>query len=184
MAELAVNAQDGIVDDCRQGDELAWRELHRRFYPVAAAFLRKLGVGETDLDDATQEVFLELFRYLPGFRGDSEFKTWLYRLCITQARRARRRASVTSVLLRALSLAPPERLVSAPSFSENHALRRVHAALSQLGPLERETFTLFEMEGVSGKDIAEIMNCPEATVWRRLCYARRAFRRALGADEG
>jgi RNA polymerase sigma-70 factor (ECF subfamily) len=183
MVELAVRAEDGILEDCRQGDDVAWRELHRLYYPAAAAFLRKLGVGERDLDDASQEVFLQLFRYLGSFRGDSQLRTWLYRLCITQAGRVRRRARISDALLRALSLAPPERLVSAPSFSEDRALQRVDRALGQLRPLERETLVLFEMEGISGKGIAEIMRCPEATVWRRLSYARRAFRRALGVED-
>src|ERR1700712_1324750 len=57
-----------LLDACTAGDESAWRHLHRLCYPRAAAFLRKLGVGDLDLDDATQEVFVRVFRYLPSFR--------------------------------------------------------------------------------------------------------------------
>jgi RNA polymerase sigma-70 factor, ECF subfamily len=168
---------------CVEGDRGAWRQLHRQYYPVAAAFLRKLGVHERDLDDACQEVFLQMFRYLSSFRGESDPKTWLYRLCITQARRARLRHKVTGALERVLSLLPRDALVSSPSFSEHAAQRRIHAALACLSEKEREAFVLYEMEGVAGKQIATIIGCKEATLWRRLHYARQVFRQALEASE-
>ena len=53
-------------------------------------------------------------------------------------------------------------------------------ALDQMTERERLVFVLYEFEGLPGKQIAEIANCPEATVWRRLHYARSTFRKALG----
>src|SRR5688572_23722440 len=91
---------------CVDGNRAAWRQLHRQYYPVAAAFLRKLGVQERDLDDACQEVFLQMFRYLPSFRGEADPKTWLYRLCITQARRARTRIRLRKALDLLLARSP------------------------------------------------------------------------------
>jgi len=172
-----------LLDDCSEGDAAAWRKLHHRYYPVAAAFLRKLGVLDRDLDDAVQEVFLQVYKYLPSFRRQAELSTWVYRICISEARRVRRRTRVTDALLRVLSLNPGAALVSAPSFSEDAARRRIASALRELSEGERAAFVLYEMEGIPGKQIAEILSCPEATVWRRLHYARRAFRRALGAVE-
>jgi RNA polymerase sigma-70 factor (ECF subfamily) len=169
-----------LLDDCAEGNVLAWREFHRRYYAVDAAFLRKLGVAEGDLEDATQEVFLQVHKYLPRFRRESELSTWLYRLCITQARHVRRRARLTQALRRLLALEPTERLVSAPPFTEELARSTLERALSALSANERSVFVLYEMDGLSGKQIAEILRCPEATVWRRLHYARRTFRRALG----
>src|SRR6478735_11242904 len=52
-----------LLDECIEGDETAWRLLHRLCYPRAAAFLWKLGVRELDLEEAAQEVFVQLFRY-------------------------------------------------------------------------------------------------------------------------
>jgi RNA polymerase sigma-70 factor (ECF subfamily) len=180
--ELEASFDLRLVDDCVEGSTRAWRELHRRYFPIASAFLRKLGVRERDLEDATQEVFLQVHKYLPRFRREAELSTWLYRICITQARKARRRARVSETLLGILSLVPAEQLVSAPSFCEDQARRRVEQALSALPEGERAAFVLYEMEGVPGKQIAEILNCPEATVWRRLHYARETFRRVLGAE--
>lgn len=179
--EVESSLESRLLDDCAEGDDAAWRRLHRRYFPIAAAFLRKLGVGERDLEDATQDVFLQVHKYLPRFRREAELSTWLYRLCITQARRVRRRARMTEALLRMLAIVPGEALVSTASLSEEGARRRIEAALSQLSEGERSVFVLYEMEGLSGKRIAEIVGCPEATVFRRLHYARQTFRRALGA---
>src|SRR5262245_40483024 len=65
------------------GERAAARPLHAHYYPVAAAFLRKLGVRAEEIEDACQEVFLQFFRYLSSFRGDAELTSWLYRLCVT-----------------------------------------------------------------------------------------------------
>jgi RNA polymerase sigma-70 factor, ECF subfamily len=180
--EVESSLESKLIDACAEGDDAAWRRLHRRYYPVAAAFLRKLGVGERELEDATQDVFLQVHKYLPRFRREAELSTWLYRLCITQARRVRRRARMTEALFRMLSIVPGESLVSSAGFSEETARRRIEAALSRLSEHERSVFVLYEMEGLPGKRVAEIVECPEATVFRRLHYARQTFRRALAAD--
>src|SRR5512142_1356971 len=90
--------EDSLVRNCVAGDSEAWRALHRRYYPVAMAFLRKLGTRDADSEDACQDVFVELFRYLPTFRGQADLKTWLYRLCTTQARRVGRRSRVLRII--------------------------------------------------------------------------------------
>ncbi len=180
VIELDRTFESKLIEDCAEGDALAWRKLHRKYYPVAVAFLRKLGVRERELEDATQDVFLQMHKYLPRFRGQAELSTWLYRLCITQARHTRRRARVTEALLSILALTPNAVPLSEPAFSEDLARQRIEQALAGLPEGERSVFVLYEMEGLSGKQIAEIVKCPEATVWRRLHYARRAFRSSLG----
>jgi RNA polymerase sigma-70 factor, ECF subfamily len=182
VIELDSAFESKLIEDCAEGDALAWRKLHRKYFPVAAAFLRKLGVRERDLEDATQDVFLQMYKYLPRFRRQAELSTWLYRLCITQARHTRRRVRVTEALLSILSLMPTASMLSEPAFSEDLARKRIAQALASLPEGERAVFVLYEMEGLPGKQIAEIVKCPEATVWRRLHYARRTFREALGVE--
>ncbi len=174
-----IGLDGALLDACVEGNALAWRRLHRACYPRAATFLRKLGVRELELDDAAQEVFVQLFRYLPRFRREAELSTFLYRLCITQARSVRRKRRLSGALARILSLAQPASFVSTPSLPDEVARRRVEAALARLSEGDRAVFVLYEMEGVPGKRIAEIVASPEASVWRRLHDARRHFRRAL-----
>jgi RNA polymerase sigma-70 factor, ECF subfamily len=175
------SSRDSLVSRCLSGGPAAWRDLHREYYPVAAAFLRKLGVKEAEMEDACQEVFLQMFRYLPSFRGEANLKTWLYRLCATEAGKWRRRWRVLSMLSVVLHGQAATFGTAGQEFDSGLARKRVEAALALMKPAERMVFVLFEMEGVSGEEIARIVKCPVATVWRRLHYARRTFRESLEA---
>jgi RNA polymerase sigma-70 factor (ECF subfamily) len=163
---------------CIGGEERAWRELHAEYYPLAYAFLRRMGVRPADLDDTCQEVFVQVFRYLARFEQRADFKTWLYKLCISQAARARRRAALAAFLRQVLGPTVAE----AHEWTESEAQRRVHAALARMKEIHRAVFVLFELEGLSGEDIARILNVPFGTVRRRLHSARAEF--AARVEEG
>ena len=177
---LAAPSESALVELCVSGDQSAWRAMYRDNYPTAAAFLRKLGVREHELDDATQEVFAQLFRYLPSFRGDAQLKTWLYTLCVTQARRVRRWRAVSRTVQSWFSWDEP---VTTLEWSAGEARKRVADSLDSLNDAERLVLVLYEFEGLSGDEIARVAGCPVGTVWRRLHHARRRFAEALEMDE-
>ena len=186
MRAIAGNVSDAerprdraLLDQCVGGDDGAWRLLCRRHYPHVAATLRKLGIPEADVEDAAQEVFIEVFRYLPRFRGDAELTTWLYRLCISRAHLVRKRARTRERLKRFLSFSPAQAAPEPPGLGDTEARRKIERALSVLSEKQREVFVLYELENVPGKQIAEILRCPEATVWRRLHDARHSFTAAM-----
>ncbi|HYP89347.1 MAG TPA: sigma-70 family RNA polymerase sigma factor, partial [Polyangiaceae bacterium] len=104
-----------------------------------------------------------------------------YRLCITQARQTRRRMRLTETLRSWLARAPESSRTSSPEFCEASARRRIEAALQRLSEGERLALVLYDMEGLDGKQVAEILGCKEATLWRRLHYARKKFVEALEA---
>lgn len=182
MFQPTARAEALILQQCRDGDRAAWRELYRQYRPVAEAFLRKLGVGQADLPDAVQEVFLQVFRSLPRFRGEARLQTWLYRVCCTEARSQRRRSSAHRGLRALLLTSPASHPMASPGFSESRAFARLHASLEQLPPRQREAFVLYELEDQPGRLVAERLRCTEASVWRRLHHARRALRSALAGD--
>jgi len=179
LDEGDTESESPLLLQCVRGDHAGWRALHFHYYPVTIAFLRKLGVSELDLEDASQEVFLQMHRYLPRFRGNAELKTWLYRLCITQARVLRRRRRVSNALRSLFSFSPESMNVASPGFCEESARRRVQAALDSLSETERIVVVLYDMEGLPGKQVAEISRCKEGTLWRRLHYARKKFVQSL-----
>ncbi len=169
-----------LVSRCLSGEADAWRAFHDRYQRVVAAYLRRLGVREGELEDACQEVFLQAFRYLPAFRGEAQLPTWLYRLCATEARKARQRRRQTAAAREALVRETERRPAGAGGeMSDRWAKQRLGAALEALTQGERLVFGLFEIRGLAGKEIAEIAGCPVATVWRRLHEARQTFRAAL-----
>lgn len=172
--------QAALVGRCVSGEAGAWRALHDRYQPIVAAYLRRLGVRDGELEDACQEVFLQTYRYLPAFRGDAQLATWLYRLCATEARKARQRRRQAAA---ARDLFERETDAGGPAvggeMSDRWAHDRVGAALKALTQGKRLVFALFEIHGLCGKAVAEIAGCPVATVWRRLHEARQTFRAAI-----
>ena len=155
--------------------KIAWRGIYEENYSVARRFLLSMGVPGDAIEDACQDVFLQAFRYLPKFRGDCSFKTWLYRICASEARRHRQRTRKRRSLLSLLTI-ESHSPVAQGELGERRAERLVNQALGQLSETERLVFVLYEFEGLVGKEISEIAQCPEATVWRRLHYARKNFR--------
>jgi RNA polymerase sigma-70 factor (ECF subfamily) len=169
-----------LLDRCVSGDAAAWRGLHVRYHATALSVLRRLGVAASQLEDACQDVFVDVFHYLPRFRRESDFKTWLYRICVSRARVARRRARLWSLF--SGMLPDPDSATAGHPFEERQASRQLAQALKQLSEAERVVFVLFELEGLSGKEIATIIDRPEATVFRRLHDARKRFTAAV--EEG
>jgi RNA polymerase sigma-70 factor, ECF subfamily len=179
-------AQGPLISRCIRGEDQAWRDLHRDYYPVAARFLRRMGMTPSELDDACQEVFVQVFRYLATFQQRSEFQTWLYKLCVSQASRVRRRRRLHAAVDWVLGRASPQGTVEEPEWSASQTVQRVEQVLKQMKPMHREVFVLFELEGIEGQEIARILGCGAVTVRRRLHYARQEFEtllRAEGAEE-
>ena len=164
------------------GDHAAARELHRQHYPVVSSFLRKLGVQPHDLEDATQEVFTQFFRYMGSFRGDSQLKTWVFRLCVTEARRVRRRRRIAAALAGVLKSQPPEKIAPPLVTSDRRVHEMAQDALNRMDPDQRLAFVLFEIEGLTGREAAEIAGKTVAAMFRRLYEAQRIFRESLGID--
>lgn len=165
-----------LIQRCAAGEQAAWDDLYAAYSPTARRFLRRMGVGTDTLDDICQDVFLQVFRYLPDFRGECGFQTWLYKICASEARRHRQKARVTQ-LLSSLLRTTNAGARSMQEISTDRAGALVDQALRLLSEKERLVFVLYELEGLPGQQIAEIAQCPEATVWRRLHYARAAFRK-------
>jgi RNA polymerase sigma-70 factor (ECF subfamily) len=169
------HATPDLLDRCIAGDRGAWRELHALHRPSTRALLRRLGVDEREADDACQEVFLQVFRYLGRFERRADFRTWLHKLCIGQAARVRRRALLTRPLLwlqRGINLGASETL---PDLSPGRSEALVEGALRSLSARQREVFVLFEFEEMSTLAIANLLAAPHPSVRRQLQEARHKF---------
>jgi RNA polymerase sigma-70 factor, ECF subfamily len=118
---------------------------------------------------------------LARFQQRAEFQTWLYKLCLSQASRIRRRRRMHLALDWLLGRASPPQTADM-EWSASEATQRVRQALEQMKPMHKEVFVLFELEGVDGQAIARILDCRPATVRRRLHYARQEFATLLRAE--
>jgi RNA polymerase sigma-70 factor (ECF subfamily) len=183
IGDQPVHAQattDTLLARCVAGDGGAWRELHLALYPAAAAFLRQMGVGPEDLDDAAQDVFLQVFRFLPQFEGRAELKTWIYKICLSQASRMRRKRTIRRTLERLLGTAVAPTISNVDGdWGGTQARREMEQALEKMSLPQRMVFVLYELHGLPGDQIARVVGCPAATVRGRLREARRIFSRVL-----
>lgn len=145
--------------------------------------LRYLGVPESDLEDAAQEVFVVVHRRLGSFEGRSTLRTWLYGVCVRIASARRRRANVRR---ESLTPEPPESATG--PLQEVHVERserrqRLLAVLDELDDDKRAVFVLYEIERQSMKEIAEALGCPLQTAYYRYHAARKSVLEAFGGEE-
>ena len=141
---------------------------------VFSICLRMLRDRDSALD-ATQDVFLTVFRKVDRYREQAAFSTWLYRVAVNEALQFLRRASRTRVKLR--EVVPAN---GVPSGAERSTVRLdVNAALADLAPNERIILLLRYQEGLDYRAIAEVVGCAAGTVASRLNRARDALREIL-----
>jgi RNA polymerase sigma-70 factor, ECF subfamily len=157
---------------------------------VARWAIRLLG-PKSDFEDVVQDVFLIVRRRLPEFRGDAEITTWLYEITVRVVQRCRRRAhwwswvtgrgnSPSQGRLQA-SFAPALELPSDPLaiLEARERTRLIYQLLDGLSEPLRTTFILFEIEGLSGAQIATVTGTKINAVWARLSRARHKFMKAM-----
>ncbi len=173
-----------LVRRVQSGERNAFDMLVRKYQYRVAALVRRYVRDEAEAEDVVQESFIRAWRALPGFRGDAQFYTWLYRIAVNTAKnhlvsRGRRPATedIDDEELGAVREAESLQDVATP---ENEALRSemeglVLAAVAGLAPELRDALTLREVEGLSYEEIAERMHCPIGTVRSRIFRARTAI---------
>lgn len=178
-----------LIERCAGGDEAACAELvatHQRM--VFNLSLHLLGDRDEALD-LSQEVFLRVFRTLARFRGQSQLRTWIYRIVVNQARnrqrwwRRRHRSEQVSLethvakfgdLESTNDASTPERM-----FARKETSARIWRALDRLPFDQRTALVLREIDGLRYDEIAFSLGIAVGTVKSRLTRARQALREEL-----
>jgi RNA polymerase sigma-70 factor (ECF subfamily) len=152
----------------------------------------RLGTPASDADDLVQETFVIAFRkwndfdpaqFVPREPGASAERTWLYAIAVRVAAGACRRARVRRFFGVARAVEPIDPATPGSLFARAAARRQVTRLLEGIGEKKRTVFVLFEVEGLTGEEIARIVGCPVKTVWTRLFHARREFLKQLAREE-
>jgi RNA polymerase sigma-70 factor (ECF subfamily) len=171
-----------IIGRVRSGETRHFGELVRRYQdPVYGMVARFVG-GSEDAQDIAQDVFLRVFRGLDGFRGESKFSTWLYRitwnLCADWLRRNKRPNREATVVQAAETL-PDRRVDLEEGFLEEEQRVAVRQALNALDEKYRSVVVLHYYQKLSYDQIAEVLDMPVKTVETRLYRARKTLRGCL-----
>jgi RNA polymerase sigma-70 factor (ECF subfamily) len=179
-----------LVERFQAGDAKALDELFRRHRDAAYGIAYRLVGSRDDALDVVQEAFIHVMRGIQGFRGQSSFRTWLYRIVTHAALDYRRwRAVRQTESLDAESAAEPA--ATGPSqrtppeeASERDLRRAIDKALTNISEKNRAALVLYAMEGLSYKEVAEVLGISVGTVMSRIFNARQRLRELLESEIG
>lgn len=146
--------------------------------------LRHLGIAEADVEDVAQDVFVTVHRKLAEFEGRAKLRTWLYAICLRVASDHRRRAYV--VRERATDNPPVDTGERSGIEPDTSAESRgfVQHLLAGLDEDKRNVLVLYEVEGLTMREVAEVVGCPLQTAYSRLHAARELLQVALQRAKG
>ena len=171
-----------LVARAQAGDNRAFDLLVRKYQSRIIQLCNRL-VGDADSMDVAQEAFIKAFRALKGFRGQSAFYTWLYRIAINTSKNhlvaRKRRPSYQDIDVQDAELFGHTEHLSDVDTPEAELLsdeirQKVGEVIAGLPADLRQAITLRELEGLSYEEIAEAMDCPIGTVRSRIFRARAA----------
>lgn len=164
-----------------EADRPSVDQIHEHHADFVWRTLQRLGVRDSDLEDALQEVFIVVHRKLHTFDGSARLTTWLYGIALRVAAAHRRRAHLRWEQPMA---APEEAAIDTDEQDPERAYllresrQRLSQVLDSLSLDKRAVFVMFEIEGLTAIEIAEIVGVPVGTVHSRLSAARADFARA------
>ncbi len=180
-------ADYNLVEKATRGDVEAFAQLVRNYSGLVYRVAMRL-LGNEDAPDASQEVWIRVWRNIQGFRGESAFSTWLYKITVNTCLSARRKVQDREARelgdeLPYLPVAPggeddPE------AAALNEELREeLFRALKRVRTEHRAALVLRHMEGLSYAEIAQILDVPDGTAKGWVSRGRAALLMALSEEE-
>ncbi len=172
-----------LVERVKQRQPGAFDEFYYAFVDRVHRQLYSLLGPDSEIEDVVQLTFVQVYNRIHTFRGDASVSTWLHRVTINVAMSHLRRRQRWFRWDREADLAPllqpsePEQPDEIASRSEK--LQLLHGVLGRLKPKKRVAFVLYEIEGHTLEEIAELVSAPVPTVAARLRAARQEVRRSL-----
>jgi RNA polymerase sigma-70 factor (ECF subfamily) len=157
--------------------EMLYQRHHRRVYSLCL----RMTNNQTEAEDLTQEVFIQLFRKIGSFRGESAFSTWLHRLTVNQVLMHFRRRSVKSEKVSESGEIPDQIVTGSANPNRMQVIDRLalDKAIEQLPPGYKKVFLLHDVEGYEHEEIARILKLSVGTSKSQLHKARLKLRGLL-----
>jgi RNA polymerase sigma-70 factor (ECF subfamily) len=160
--------------------DMDFEGLYRAHFACVWRALRRFGVSERDAQDLTQETFITACRRANEFEGRSSIKTWLIGIAYRLAANHRRNGAARREILDDDAVEASRcGLDFERQFQQREELRQLEKILSELPLKLRDVFTMFEIDGLTGEEIATVLDVPLGTVRSRMRLAREAFHAAI-----
>ncbi|HEY3252917.1 MAG TPA: RNA polymerase sigma factor [Polyangiaceae bacterium] len=179
------SAEKQVVEAPPPGPPLEFRAIYERWFSEVSRWIRAMGGPEAEREDLVQDVFLVVHRRLPDFDGQN-VAGWLYQIARHRVRDFRRLLWVKHLLFGSVPLS--ESLSKggaspADSLETNEKRALLERLLQKLNESERAALVLFEIDGYSGEEIADIQGVPVNTVWARIHKARKKLKASLAKHD-
>ena len=170
----------GKTITAEQVQPLEVEEVFRLHSKDVVRWAARLGGPPVDLEDVLQEVFLTVHQHLPAWRQDTgQLTTWLFRITQNVVRHRRRKDKLRRWLGGSAEDAAGDLPSSGPtpveSLDRKQSLARFYRVLDTMSEKYRSVLVLFELEGMSGEEIAQLLDAKPGTVWVWLHRARTEF---------
>ncbi len=180
--------QPEFIVQLKQGEEVAFTKLVNDYEGMVYNTVLGILQVPADADDITQEVFIQVYRSISSFKGESQFSTWLYRIAINKAldyekttKRKKRFAFIQSLFGKSDSS-----MTTVPDFNhpgvileKKQSSAALFAALKKIPEKQRIAFTLHKLEGQSYRAVADIMETTVIAVESLMARAKESLRKEL-----
>ncbi len=178
-----------MISGCKNGDRDAFNALMEKYQKQVFSIAYGMLSDYEDASDASQEVFIKIYKSIASFKGESSFSTWMYRICSNVCndilRKRQKRGATVSLDSEEENASALQLQSDEPTPEEqlelNERQKAVREAINELSPEYKEVIMYSDMHQLSYDEIALILKCPKGTVKSRLNRARNALRKKLSS---
>ena len=183
-AESVVDESASDLDLCRlaaDGNLAAFEVIYQRYHRRTYSLTLRMTSSQTEAEDLTQEVFIQLFRKVGSFRGDSAFTTWLHRMTVNQVLMHFRKRNVKYEKTTEEGDTPDQLVAGTADPDKMPIVDKIalESAIDQLPMGYKNVFVLHDVEGFEHEEVARILGCSVGTSKSQLHKARLKLRKLL-----
>jgi RNA polymerase sigma-70 factor (ECF subfamily) len=180
-ADIPAASDHALAQNAAQGDMSAFEELYKRHHRRVYSLCLRMTQNVSEAEDLAQEAFVQLFRKIGSFRGESAFTTWLHRLTVNQVLMHFRKRSVRDEKTTEEGETPDQAVLGTENPDRMPVVDRIalNNAIEQLPHGYRTVFVLHDVEGYEHEEIGRILGCAVGTSKSQLHKARMKLRNLL-----
>lgn len=179
---LDVNTSDlSLAQKAASGNIAAFELIYQRYHRRTYSLCMRMTNSQSEAEDLTQEVFIQLFRKIGSFRGDSAFSTWLHRMTVNQVLMHFRRRSVKNEKTTDEGEMPEQTVKGTENPNKMRVIDRIALknAIAELPPGYKNVFILHDVRGYEHEEVAKMMGISVGTSKSQLHKARLKLRGLL-----
>lgn len=168
-----------VIEQLRARDMSAFEAFYKRHRPKLRAFIRGMVPSEQAVDEVFDDVMMVVWERIKDFEGRSKLSTWVYGIAYRRALKERK-APREVELPKTHEETPDEGAAADGPLEQITTTKKLQSVLGKLPDDQGSVVRLAYFEGLSYRDIGQVMDCPEDTVKTRMYHAKRKLKAALG----